>query len=243
MKRLVRTKCFLKEIILRLLQFTYQTNSSKDVEDNIVQDSLVEILSKNIVLGKIREDYTSYVYNKCLIQFIQASNFQATKYRANHFNIVSYDKDYTTKYKILVKNGKFECDCAYSNQWGLPCSHMFSLNSIDPSKLYDYLPFFTRWEKHIIFQQNDDELIKYLEEELVGDNKGIFISITVNFFIYVGNLKEEQSETNETKDDYSYRSSDSSYISGDYSYNSNDEVSDFSKVSMLIKLIKKELMS
>ena len=55
----------------------------------------------------------------------------------------------------------------------------------------------------------------------------VFISITVNFFIYVGNLKEEQSETNETKDDYSYTSSDSSYISGDYSYNSNDEVNDF----------------
>ena len=79
MKRLVRTKCSLKEMILRLIQFTYQINTLKDTEDNIIQDSLVDILSKNIVLSQIQENYTSYTYNKCLIQFFQASNLKATK--------------------------------------------------------------------------------------------------------------------------------------------------------------------
>lgn len=127
MKRLIRTKCSLTEMTLRLLKFAHQTCSPRDFEDNIVQDSLVEMLSKNAVLVKIQAKYTTYIYNKCLLHYVQSAKYKVTKSR-NVYSIVEHENN-QHKYSITLKSQKFECNCYFWIQWGIPCVHMFAIPS------------------------------------------------------------------------------------------------------------------
>jgi len=176
-KKFIRSKCNLNELFIRLLKLSNGRNYIKEFEESI-ENEITSVLSQNFILSKLKEKYTEFIYNKCLLGYIKAQSYKSTKLKRNCYEVISLDPNNSTKFLVKIEDNYLNCNCWFGKQWGIPCLHMFSTASLAPDKFYDVLPFKSRWlkeEQGII--TNDDHLIEFLEENIrkkEGD-KGFFL--------------------------------------------------------------------
>lgn len=167
-KNIIRSKCSLIELSIRLLNFAHGKNTTI-IEDK-VEASVIEALSQTFILRKIKEKYSGYIFNKCVINYIKASNFKSMKKKTNSYEVVSLDhQDYKTT--VSLSKSVFSCSCWNNKQWGIPCAHIFAIVNASPEKNHAYLDFKERWNAKVVLENNDEDLIKFLQGMLGKTDK------------------------------------------------------------------------
>jgi len=174
MKKEIRSKCSLSEMLFRLLQFSNHKNVSKNLNDNksqISDDKIINSLSKNLLLKNISDCHTNFAYEKCLIEFAKASSLKSNE-NEKEFVVISQDPQDNFKYNLHIENEKLFCSCYYSKQWGLPCSHMFAVGNLNIDKFSKYIHLNRRWKSKIDDDKTDNDLLKYLKEVISQADPG-----------------------------------------------------------------------
>ena len=80
-KNYIRSKCSLTELVIRLICFA-KVKNSQNVEEEKISNDVFNLLSKNLILANIKEKYSNYAYQKCLISFAQSLSLKITKREA-----------------------------------------------------------------------------------------------------------------------------------------------------------------
>ena len=176
-KKFIRSKCSLTEFCFRLVEFANGKN--EQVKKEAINDPILNLLGKNVILSRIKEDYSDFIYNKCLVSFALAAGLKSLKIKSNIYEVTSFQDDVEKKYIVTLENSQFICTCWYNKHWGIPCSHIIATANLMPTKYVDYITIKPRWKKNIDFQSQDKELVKYLKEkiaqELKYDGKLLFL--------------------------------------------------------------------
>ena len=178
-KRLIRSKCSLPELVYRLLNFAKGKNQAFEFTEE-KSNEIINILSKNYILSKIKEEYSDFIYNKCLLGFIKAQSYQCDKVKKNVYEIVSIDPSDIRKFKVECDSNGLSCGCWYNKQWGVPCLHMFAVTTLSPEKFFNLLPFKRRWLKKESDVCTDDKLLEFLEDNIGKEkiNKGSLLVLS-----------------------------------------------------------------
>ena len=168
-KMLIRSKCSLPELFHRLVEFANGKNYQKQEEK--LDNDLIDLLSKNYILSKIKDVYSDYIYQKCLMSFLKAESYKSTKKKRNTYEVVSYDESNINTFIVTVRDNNFNCTCWYSKQWMIPCLHIFATASLQSDKFSDFLYFNERWLKDFSNTINDNGLIEFLDTKFIKSNE------------------------------------------------------------------------
>jgi len=169
-KMLIRSKCSLPELFHRLVEFANGKNFQKQEEK--IGSELVELLSKNYILSKIKDVYSNYIYDKCLLSFLKSESYKSTKKKRNMYEVIPYDESIDSKkFIVTLEDNNFNCTCWYSKQWMIPCLHIFSTANIQPEKLSNFLHFNARWVKKLPNVINDDKLTEFLTTKFIDEKE------------------------------------------------------------------------
>jgi len=165
-KKFIRSKNSLPELFLRIIEFSLGKNATSEGEDKIEND-FMEVLSKNIFLSKLKEEYSGFAYNKCMINFVKAQGYKCIKLSRSSFQITNYDSNNDTRYIVKIEDSAFLCSCWYAKQWGIPCCHMFATFSLSPESYFPFLVIKARWLKKTgSTDEDDDNLIDFLKDRI-----------------------------------------------------------------------------
>jgi len=181
MKRNIRSKCSLTELLIRLIEFAHNKNNHQ-IEEK-VDDEIVRALSKNTFLTKIKEKYSEYIFDKCILNFVKASNLKSKKKKTHFYEVTSTDPNDKQIYTVTIVNSILNCTCFYNMQWGIPCSHMFATANMNEGITFTQLPFKNRWEKKIHYSHNDEKLIEFLKKK--RENEGNINGFLIYLFVFI----------------------------------------------------------
>jgi len=168
MKSILTSRCSLTELLIRLLDFAFA--KSLQESESKTTNEVMNLLSKNLILSRVKEICSDYIYQKCVMNFVQASNFKVQK-KKKGYEVVSMDSNSQRKINVKTFNSKLECECWYYKQWEIPCSHIFSVVNTSPETLMDFLNFKERWKKEMVYEFDDKDLIEFLKSQLHEENK------------------------------------------------------------------------
>ena len=167
------------ELIIRFLQFETKFNKSDNlsVKEDPKYNENAKDRSEIPILKNFEKKYSHYstVRFSNNYWFGQKFKFDQKTKKEKYFEISSKESEnQENTHCVDISQKKMKCSCSYTNQWGIPCSHMLCVKIFLQSDDIEDLPVDERWERKTgnsnLNEIRKNELILFLTEKITKEN-------------------------------------------------------------------------